>query len=282
MQTLECSRERGRARGRCLTPGLASAALALSTLLLSVGAGAEEYTAARKLGRGAAGVALGILEIPGNIVQESRTNGAFSGATVGLAVGAGKFVARELVGVYEIVTAPFEAPDDFAPILQPELPWDYFASDPGRAYGFGGSYLSEEAYELDRLRGVNVERRAGALIVRFPENTLFAFDSANLTPAAAAHFREAARVLRENPDASIVIAGYTDSTGDSGYNQELSLRRAEAVRAVLVREGVAAERVELAGFGDASPVASNDTREGRASNRRVELQLRAGGVGAYR
>jgi len=65
---------------------------------------------------------LGFLEVPGNVVQESRTNGVFSGITVGLAMGVGKLVARELVGVYELVTAPFPVPAGFEPVLQPESP----------------------------------------------------------------------------------------------------------------------------------------------------------------
>jgi putative exosortase-associated protein (TIGR04073 family) len=258
----------------------AAAGLALCTLALP--ASADTDTAARKFGRGVAGVTLGVLEIPGNVVQETRTNGVASGVTVGLAVGLGKFVARELVGAYEILTAPFELPADYAPVLQPEFAWGYFESDPGRVYGFGGGYLSEEAYRLDRIPGASVERRAGALIVRFPEDALFRVGSAELSREARARFQEVGRVLRENPEAQIVVAGYADSTGDARYNQALSLKRAAAVRAALVAEGVEPGRIAFAGYGDASPIASNTTREGRALNRRVEIELRASGVGAYR
>lgn len=258
------------------------AACALAAQAPFSDARAEQDTAARKLGRGVAGVTLGILEIPGNVVQETRTNGVASGVTVGLAVGIGKFVARELVGVYEIVSAPFALPADFEPILQPEFSWGYFESEPGRVYGFGDSYLSEEAYALDRLSGASVERRAGALVVRFPEETVFAVGSSQLSEAAQVRFQEVARILRANPDAQIRVAGYTDSTGDARYNRDLSLKRALAVRNALVADGVAPQRIEIAGYGDASPVASNDTPAGRAINRRVELELRAGGVGAYR
>jgi outer membrane protein OmpA-like peptidoglycan-associated protein len=79
------------------------------------------------------------------------------------------------------------------------------------------------------------------------------------------------------------VAGYTDSTGDALYNQALSNKRADAVRAYLLRQGIgSSERIEVAGYGDASPVASNETPSGRMSNRRVEIELRASGVGAYR
>jgi putative exosortase-associated protein (TIGR04073 family) len=219
---------------------VALVALALPALLLPAAARAEEDTAARKFGRGLAGMTLGVLEVPGNIVQESRTNGIASGLTVGLAVGLGKMVARELVGAYEFVTAPFEIPTGFEAMLQPEFSWSYFESEPGRAYGFSDEYLSEEAYRLDQIRDAVVERRAGALVVSFPHDLLFDFDSAELSDGAKARLQKVAKVLRNNPGAPIVVAGYTDSFAD------------------------------------------NDTLSGRRSNRRVEIELRASGVGAYR
>jgi len=261
---------------------VALVALALPALLHPAAAQAQENSAARKFGRGLAGMTLGVLEIPGNVVQESRTNGVPYGLTIGFAMGVGKFVARELVGVYEFLTAPFEIPDDFEPVLQPEFPWSYFESDPGRAYGFSDRYLSEEAYQLDRIPDAVVERRAGALVVSFPNDMLFALDSAELSKTATARLHEVAPVLRDNPDAPVVVAGYTDSTGDPVYNQQLSQKRATAVRDYLVGQGIAAERIEIAGYADARPVASNDTLAGRKSNRRVEIELRASGVGAYR
>ena len=257
-------------------------ALALSALLLPAAASAEENTAARKAGRGLASMTLGFLEVPGNVVQESRTNGIASGMTVGLAMGVGKLVARELVGVYEFVTAPFPIPANFEPVLQPEFTWDYFESEPGRAYGFSDSYLSEEAYQLDRISGAVIERRAGALVVRFPDDMLFGVGSSELSKPAALRLQEVAKILRNTPKAQVVVAGYTDSMGDPNYNQELSRKRAEAVRTYLVRQGVSSHRIDFAGYGAASPVASNDTRVGRRSNRRVEIEVRATGVGAYR
>ena len=91
---------------------------------------ADAYTAADKAGRGLAGVTTGFLEVPGNMVVESREHGAAYGMTVGLAKGLGGFVARELVGAYELVTSPFAVPSGYRPILRPEYPWDYF--DEGR------------------------------------------------------------------------------------------------------------------------------------------------------
>lgn len=86
---------------------------------------AYAYTPAQKFGRGLAGMTCGFLEIPGNIVKETETQGAI-GVPIGLAKGLGMTVARELVGVYEFLTAPFAAPPGYRPILTPEYPWDYF------------------------------------------------------------------------------------------------------------------------------------------------------------
>lgn len=86
---------------------------------------AYAHTAAQKFGRGLAGMTCGVLEIPGNIVKETQTRGAI-GVPLGLAKGVGMTVTRELVGVYEFISAPFPAPSGFRPILTPEYPWDYF------------------------------------------------------------------------------------------------------------------------------------------------------------
>jgi putative exosortase-associated protein (TIGR04073 family) len=104
---------------------------ALVMALLLVGsianvASAVEYTAARKVGRGLAGMTTGFLEIPGNMVVETRRNGYGYGMTLGFVKGLGFVVVRELVGVYEFVTSPFPVPAGYRPVIQPEFPWDYF------------------------------------------------------------------------------------------------------------------------------------------------------------
>jgi putative exosortase-associated protein (TIGR04073 family) len=90
---------------------------------------AVEYTAARKAGRGLAAMTTAFLEVPGNMVAESREHGPGMGMPVGFAIGLGKIVARVLVGTYEFITAPFAAPAGFKPILEPEFPWSYFDDD---------------------------------------------------------------------------------------------------------------------------------------------------------
>ncbi|QTF91189.1 OmpA family protein [Halomonas sp. BM-2019] len=99
----------------------------------------------------------------------------------------------------------------------------------------------------------------------------FAFDSDELTPAAETTLDEVARRLREYTDVRIRIEGHTDSRGSAQYNQGLSERRANSVRDYLASQGIAAARMMTVGYGEERPVASNETDEGRALNRRVEI-----------
>jgi OmpA-OmpF porin, OOP family len=102
---------------------------------------------------------------------------------------------------------------------------------------------------------------------------LFETDSAKLAPSAADLVRRISDVMKKNPNLKISVVGYTDSTGDYNYNIQLSERRAKAFVDALVKDGVAANRLTGVGVGPQSPVATNDTAEGRAQNRRVELVL---------
>jgi outer membrane protein OmpA-like peptidoglycan-associated protein len=99
----------------------------------------------------------------------------------------------------------------------------------------------------------------------------FDFGSAKLKPAGEREIDEILPALQENAEVRILVEGYTDSVGSEAYNQRLSERRAEAVRDHMTSRGIAAERIETRGHGEANPVASNDTEEGRAQNRRVVI-----------
>jgi OOP family OmpA-OmpF porin len=84
---------------------------------------------------------------------------------------------------------------------------------------------------------------------------------------------EAAMVLRNNPDLNVEIQGHTDNTGPAEYNLMLSQKRAESAMNYLVDKGVDPARLTAKGYGFEQPVASNDTKEGRAKNRRVEFRV---------
>jgi OOP family OmpA-OmpF porin len=99
----------------------------------------------------------------------------------------------------------------------------------------------------------------------------FDFDKADIRSDSVPILREAASTLQENPAVNIVVEGHTDAKGTEPYNERLSRRRASAVRDYLEKLGVALNRMTTRGKGESEPVASNDTDEGRAQNRRVEL-----------
>lgn len=104
----------------------------LSILLLIPSAALARDTAARKVGRGFANLTLGVLAIPGEITRTTRSSGPFVGATWGLTKGVGMMVASEVVGLFEVLTCPFETPPGFKPILSPEYPWGYFMDEQPR------------------------------------------------------------------------------------------------------------------------------------------------------
>jgi outer membrane protein OmpA-like peptidoglycan-associated protein len=101
---------------------------------------------------------------------------------------------------------------------------------------------------------------------------LFDFDKDTLKPESKPTLDEIAKLLTNKPDLSVKIVGHTDNQGSAEYNMDLSERRAANVAAALVRDyGIAAGRLSPAGAGLTQPIASNDTEDGRAKNRRVEL-----------
>jgi outer membrane protein OmpA-like peptidoglycan-associated protein len=103
----------------------------------------------------------------------------------------------------------------------------------------------------------------------------FAFDKWVLNDGAQTRLLALAKQLEEQPQLSIELEGYTDSTGTSAYNIQLSQRRAESVRRFLVEKGVGLPRIYSIGLGDIRPVADNKTRQGRDQNRRVSIRLYA-------
>ena len=100
----------------------------------------------------------------------------------------------------------------------------------------------------------------------------FEFDKSDIDPASAGVLDVAAEQLTGCPNVAVKVDGHTDSIGTDAYNQGLSERRANAVMGHLVDRGVSASRLTATGYGESNPVASNDTAEGRALNRRVELK----------
>lgn len=147
----------------------------------------------------------------------------------------------------------------------------------GAAAGGGiGAYMDRQEQELRRSMqgtGIGVDRRGDDIVLNMPSSVTFDFDSSELTSSARTALNDVASVLTQYTDTRVNIAGHTDSTGDASYNQRLSERRAESVGSYLAQAGVASNRLAMRGYGENQPVASNDTEQGRAQNRRVEITL---------
>lgn len=109
--------------------------------------------------------------------------------------------------------------------------------------------------------------------VTFAADTFFDFDKAVLKPDGKAKLDDLVSKLQGINLEVIIAVGHTDSIGTVGYNQKLSVRRAEAVKSYLVSKGIEANRVYTEGKGKSQPIASNKTAAGRAKNRRVEIEV---------
>ncbi len=132
--------------------------------------------------------------------------------------------------------------------------------------------------ELRELYAAKSER--GTVITM--NDVLFDAGSAGLRPGGVRLVARIATLLREYPERTIAIEGFTDSVGDDAINKALSERRADAVRAALMDAGIQGNRIVTRGYGAAFPVASNDTAEGRQRNRRVEVVIGSGNAVAPR
>jgi len=144
------------------------------------------------------------------------------------------------------------------------------------AGGMAGSYMDKQEAKLRQQMagtGVEVVRMGDNLTLSMPGNVTFAFDSAKLNPQFDPVLDKLAQTLGEYNKTVIQIAGHTDSTGSHEYNMKLSLQRADSVKAYLESRGVPAARLVTIGAGPDYPIASNDTEEGRAQNRRVEITI---------
>jgi len=151
------------------------------------------------------------------------------------------------------------------------------AATGGAAIGGGiGYYMdTQEAKLRKQLRdsGVSVEREGDNINLIMPGNITFSSGNANIDQSFLSVLDSVVLVLKEFDKTLIVVAGHTDSTGSDALNQSLSERRAQSVSTYLKTTGVIAERLEVVGFGETQPVASNKTKAGKELNRRVEITL---------
>jgi len=156
----------------------------------------------------------------------------------------------------------------------------------GTAVGGGagaaiGSAMDKKADELAALEDAKVETITDkngltAIKVTFNSGLLFAVNKADLSADAKAELAQFASQMSDLPDTDITIYGHTDNTGSASVNERLSLKRAKAVADYLIKNGISKDRIVYEGHSFNEPIASNDTPEGQAQNRRVEIFITAG------
>lgn len=124
----------------------------------------------------------------------------------------------------------------------------------------------------DLAKFATVKQEPRGMVITLSGSVLFASAKSELLPAAQLKLNDVANALiKEDPTSKIVVEGHTDSQGGVPYNQELSQKRAQSVRDYLVSRGIASDRVVSQGFGPSRSIADNNSPEGRANNRRVEI-----------
>lgn len=139
-----------------------------------------------------------------------------------------------------------------------------------------GAYMDRQERELrQRTAGTDVQviRQGDDLILNIPSGINFDYDSAAIRPEFRQTLDQVAGTLSQYNQTYIDVYGHTDATGSDAYNQGLSQRRATSVADYLSSRGVQPARIATQGFGETQPVAANDTPEGQAANRRVEIKI---------
>ncbi|OGS97559.1 MAG: flagellar motor protein MotB [Gallionellales bacterium RBG_16_56_9] len=126
------------------------------------------------------------------------------------------------------------------------------------------------AQQEAQLRELDAKKTARGMVITLGD-VLFRTNKAQLESGGMRNVQKLADFLNRYPQHRVLVEGFTDSTGSDSYNQELSDRRANAVRMALINMGVSSDRVTTRGYGEAFPVGGNDTAAGRQSNRRVEI-----------
>ena len=144
----------------------------------------------------------------------------------------------------------------------------------GAGYGYYADKQEEELRRSMQGTGVQVARQGDVIQLIMPGNITFATDSAEIAGSFHTPLNNLANSFRQYQQNSIEIVGHTDSTGSHAYNMSLSQRRAQSVANYLIAQGVDQTRLSTRGVGPDQPVASNASAEGRAQNRRVEVNLR--------
>jgi len=146
----------------------------------------------------------------------------------------------------------------------------------GAAGAFIGNYMDRQAAEMQRdLEGAEIQRIGEGIKITFDSGILFDIDKSNLRPVSQTNLVDLAKILNKYPDTNILIEGHTDDTGSDDHNLALSKDRAQSVATFLATAEVKSARFSVAGYGEAQPIVTNDTADGRQKNRRVDIAVLA-------
>ncbi|MET0545836.1 MAG: OmpA family protein [Caulobacterales bacterium] len=140
-----------------------------------------------------------------------------------------------------------------------------------------GAYMDNQQKELENQMarsGVGIVREGDNIRLNMPSDITFDVNQDTIKPSFDDTLSKVASTLEKYPKTTIDVIGHADSTGSDDYNLALSDRRARSVAGFLVSHGVMEQRIWTQGRGESQPIASNDTEQGRAQNRRVEILLR--------
>ena len=146
----------------------------------------------------------------------------------------------------------------------------------GAAGAFIGNYMDKQAAEIERdIAGARVERVGEGIKITFSSGIMFDINRAVLKDQYRGELSELSTILNKYEDTNILLEGHTDSTGTEEHNLELSKQRSQSVANYLATQNVNPTRFTIMGYGESQPMVSNDTSDGRAQNRRVEVAIYA-------
>ncbi len=206
-----------------------------------------------------AGILLASLMVGGCAEMSKTTKGSAIGAGAGAAVGAG---LGQLIGGDTTSTLIGAGAGAVAG---------------GLSGGLIGNYMDKQEAamrkQLAESEAISVQRQGNNLALNFKSDLVFDTGSAEVKGASSADLQQVAKIMNEYPQTRVMVAGHTDSVGSNESNQRLSERRANAVKNLLVHNGVSSDRIVAQGYGETQPIASNDTAAGRQQNRRVKITI---------
>jgi len=139
-----------------------------------------------------------------------------------------------------------------------------------------GLYMDKQAHDIQRdVKGAKVERVGEGIRITFDSGIMFDVNSYQLKEEAKTNIKELSKILQKYDDTNVLIEGHTDASGSDELNMKLSEQRADAVADYAKMLGVAGARMAIKGYGETQPIADNDSEEGKAKNRRVEIGIMA-------